>query len=119
MADFDSAAAAAEKELAELSQRLTEPGERECLRCYLLRMLNQFGCDNTHRWTELWRRLRAPRAHALVARLKDRGALCCDCEVIFNVFTDYPDTGHLLPCAGVSRAGSTQPCQLGPLRRSA
>jgi len=32
-----SAADAAERELAELSQRLTEPGKRECLRCYLMR----------------------------------------------------------------------------------
>jgi hypothetical protein len=34
--------------------------------------------------------------------------------VIFNVYTDYPDTDRLLPCAGVSKAGSTLPCDLRP-----
>jgi hypothetical protein len=102
-----------EQQLAAFSRDLTEPGDRECLRCYLLRMLEEFGCDNTHRWTERWRSLRAPRAQALLRRLAARGACCCDCEVILNVFRDYPDTGRLLPCAGVSRAGSTKPCKLG------
>ena len=31
------AAHAAERDLIELSQRLTEPGKRECLGCYLAR----------------------------------------------------------------------------------
>jgi hypothetical protein len=53
-----------ENELAALSRRLTGPGERECLRCYLLRMISEFGCDGTHRWTIRWRdlRRRGPRA---------------------------------------------------------
>jgi hypothetical protein len=106
-----SAADAAERELAELSQRLTEPGKRECLRCYLMRMLNAFGCDNTHRWAARWRDLRAPRATALLDRLADCGGFC-DCEVLFNVYPGYPETDRILPCAGVSRAGSTQPCTL-------
>jgi hypothetical protein len=109
----ESLADAIETELVRLCELLTEPGQRECLRCYLIRMLNEFGCDNTHRWTRRWRDARAPRASALVERLQRRGACCCDCEVIFNVFTDYPQAGRLLPCAGVSRAGSTQPCDLG------
>ena len=108
-----SIADAVELELSRLSRLLTEPGRRECLRCYLLRMLNEFGCDNTHRWTRRWRDARAPRARALIERLQRRGACCCDCEVIFNVFPDYPTASHTLPCAGVSRAGSTQPCDLG------
>jgi len=105
---------ALETDLAETSRRLSEPGERECLRCYLVRMLAAFGCNGTHRWTERWRDLRAPRATALVERLARRGGCCCDCEVILNVFRDYPeDAPEPLPCAGVSRAGSTQPCSLG------
>lgn len=108
----ESIADAVEAELIQLSKLLTEPGPRECLRCYLIRMLNEFGCNNTHRWTRQWRDSRAPRARSLIERLQRRGACCCDCEVIFNVFTDYPETGHPLPCAGVSRAGSTQPCDL-------
>jgi hypothetical protein len=106
-----SAADAAERELAEMSQRLTEPGKRECLRCYLVRMVNAFGCDNTHRWTAHWRDLRAPRAAALLDRLADLGGFC-DCEVLFNVYPSYPETDRILACTGVSRAGSTQPCKL-------
>lgn len=113
----DSVLDALEADLARLSRRLTEPGERECLRCYLIRMITNFGCDNTHRWTRLWRDLRAPRATALVGRLARLGACCCDCEVIMNVYKDYPDTGEALPCAGVARAGSTRPCGLGRVPR--
>jgi hypothetical protein len=115
----DNVADAVEAELAELSRRLTRPGQRECLRCFLLRMINEFGCDGTHRWTVHWRGLRAPRATGLVQRLQRRGGCCCDCEVIFNVFPDYPETGEILPCAGVLRAGSAAPCDLRRLRRSA
>ena len=52
---------ALETDLAETSRRLTDPGERECLRCYLVRMLADFGCDGTHRWTERWRDLSSKR----------------------------------------------------------
>jgi hypothetical protein len=106
-----SAADEAEREIAELARRITDPGPRECLRCYLIRMLDAFGCDNTHRWTTKWRDMRAPRATALLERLASCGG-CCDCEVIFNVYPRYPATDRILPCAGVSRAGSTKPCQL-------
>jgi hypothetical protein len=115
----DDMADAVEAELAELSRQLTKPGERECLRCFLLRMISEFGCDGTHRWTVRWRDLRAPRARDLVRRVQRRGGCCCDCEVIFNVFPDYPDSDEILPCAGVLRAGSAAPCALGSLRRSA
>lgn len=101
-----------ETQLADMSRSLTEPGDRECVRCYLLRMLNEFGCSGTLRWTEHWRDLRAPRAQALANRLAARGGFC-DCEVIFNVWPPYPETEQLLPCAGVSRRGSTKPCSLG------
>jgi hypothetical protein len=114
----DNVADAVEAELAELSRRLTQPGQRECLRCFLLRMVNEFGCDGTHRWTIRWRDVRAPRARQLLRRLERLGGFC-DCEVIFNVFPDYPETGEILPCAGVLRAGSAAPCDLRRLRRSA
>ena len=74
----DNVADVVEAELAELSQRLTEPGERECLRCYLLRMISEFGCDGSHRWTVRGRDLRAPRgarpgaADAAAGRLRLR-----------------------------------------------
>jgi Protein of unknown function (DUF2695) len=115
----ENVADAVESELVDLSRLLTEPGEHECLRCFLLRMISEFGCDGTHRWTEHWRDLRAPRARGLVPRLQRRGAICCDCEVIRNVFPDYPETSELLPCNGVVRAGSSLPCNLRELRQSA
>jgi hypothetical protein len=115
----DDLAGVVETELAELSRRLTDPGERECLRCYLVRMISEFGCNGTHRWTVRWRDLRAPRARGLVQRMQRRGGCCCDCEVTFNVFPDYPDTEQILPCAGVPRPGSAVPCQLTALRKSA
>ena len=107
-----------ETELAELSRRLTEPGQRECLRCFLVRMISEFGCDGSHRWTVRWRDLRAPRALGLVQRLQRRGAVCCDCEVIFNVYPDYPETDQILPCAGVPRAGSAAPAISGRCARA-
>jgi hypothetical protein len=111
-------AAAVEAELVQLSCQLTEPGERECLRCYLLRMLAEFGCDCTHRWTILWREQRAPQAAELIRRLQELGGFC-DCEVILNVFPDYLPVDGLLPCAGQPRAGSAMPCAIRSLRRSA
>jgi hypothetical protein len=36
----DNVADAVEAELAELSRRLTEPGKRECLRCFLKRRMH-------------------------------------------------------------------------------
>ena len=115
----ENVADAVQAEIAELAFRLTEPGERECLRCFLLRMIEQFGCDNTHRWTARWRDLRSPGAKGLIRRLERQGACCCDCEVILNVYPDYPETDRLLPCAGVLRAGSSIPCDLSATRRAA
>ncbi len=90
----------------------TEPGERECLRCYVMRMVAESGCDNSLRWTIRWRDLRAPRSTGLLNRLARRGGICCDCEVAMNVFwPDYP-AERLLTCGGVSSAGSTEPCEL-------
>jgi hypothetical protein len=51
--------------------------------------------------------------------MQRRGGCCCDCEVIFNVFPDYPETDRMLPCAGVLRAGSAVPCDLRRLPKSA
>lgn len=109
---------AVQAELVELAELMTEPGERECLRCYLLRMINEFGCDGAHRWTIRWRDRRAPRARGLPRRLAQLGG-CCDCEVMLNVFPQYPETDRLLPCAGQPQPGSAAPCNLRPLRRTA
>ncbi len=114
----DNIANAVETELVALSGALTEPDERECLRCFLLRMLNEFGCDGTHRWAIRWRDVRAPQASGLPARLAELGG-CCDCEVLLNVFPHYPETGRRLPCAGQPQPGSAVPCDLRVLRRTA
>jgi hypothetical protein len=110
---------AVEAQLVELSQHLTWPGERECLRCFLIRMIREFGCDGTHRWTVRWRDLRAPRARGLVGRLRQRGGCCCDCEVVRDFHPDYRQADMARPCAGTLRAGSAVPCDLRSLRKSA
>ena len=109
---------AVEAELIALSGLLTEPGERECLRCFVLRMISEFGCDATHRWTVRWRDVRAPLATGLLAKLTELGG-GCDCEVLLNVFPHYPKGGELLPCAGQPQSGSAVPCRLRALRRAA
>jgi hypothetical protein len=90
-----------------------EPRQGECLRCYLLRMLNGHGCDGTHRWTIRWRDTWAPGATTLLRKLARRGGCCCDCEVVFNVWRDYEEDAGNLPCAGVP-VGVTEPCRLPP-----
>ncbi len=51
-----------ERELAVRAFQLTTPRQMECVFCYVDRMLDDFGCDNTLRWAVHWRELRAPRA---------------------------------------------------------
>jgi hypothetical protein len=108
----------AEAAVHRLSRQLTEPGERECLRCFLLRMSTEFGCDGSHRWTIRWQAERAPRARGLLRRLEQLGGTC-DCEVIYTIFPDYPQATALLPCAGMPQAGSAAPCRLRPLSGAA
>jgi len=102
----------AESYLSELQATLTAPRARECLPCYVGRMLAEFGCAGTLRWSEHWRNICAPRATALAARLGSRGGFC-DCEVLLNVYPDWlvEEDEPLPACAGVSRRGSTQPCR--------
>lgn len=115
----DDIAGTVEAELIELSGQLTEPDEDECLRCYLLRMLHEFGCDGQHRWTARWRDLCAPETRGLIRRLERVGGCRCDCEVLLSVYPEYPSAIALLPCAGQPRPGSAAPCDLRQLRRSA
>lgn len=100
--------------LSGLQQELTSPRDRECLACYVGRMLDEFGCDNNLRWVGVWRDACAPRATELKRRLCRRGG-CCDCEVAFNVYPDQmlveDDDAPRPACAGVSRRGSTKPCR--------
>jgi hypothetical protein len=114
-----------------------EPGRRECLRCYLVRMVRAHGCDNSKQWTLRWRDRRAPGDGQLIEQLEERGGICCDCEVVFNVWQheegdwrqeevqdwiegawledaerDSPGAGGspLLACAGASGGDPLVPC---------
>jgi len=108
-----------EQELQALSSELTLPRPRECLVCYVYRML-EFACHG-HHWMRRYRDLRAPRATALEERMERRGGYC-DCEMLQNAFTPNPyifernDEGEYfmepMPACGGVRAGSTQPCTL-------
>lgn len=91
-----------------------EPGERECLRCYLGRMLAQHGCDNTRTWTIRWRDRRAPGNKRLLDELADRGGLCCDCEVVINVWEsdDYEDAEDDVAPGNCLGSGSKDPLVL-------
>lgn len=103
-----------ELELRRLSARLTSSRAGECVLCYTQRMLLEFDCDGTLRWSGRWRDAHVPTATALEVRLAARGGHC-DCEIFWNVYQPqvdpvtgvqgWPDAG----CAGI-RAGSTLPC---------
>ncbi|WP_122816445.1 DUF2695 domain-containing protein [Nocardioides pantholopis] len=113
-------AAEAEGLVQALAEELTTPRPGECLACFVLRMLDDFGCDETPRFALRFRDLRAPRATALRERLGSMGAFC-DCEIFLNGLTASArrrrydaDGEELAPeaprCAGVRR-GSTQACE--------
>lgn len=111
----------AEAHVATLATVLTEPRAGECVLCYVDRMLDAFGCDNTLRWAGLWRDLRRPRATGLERRLRAHGGFC-DCEIFLNGWTlrdhlwvvDEEDGEPIWPaerppCAGIGPT-SSRPC---------
>ena len=114
----DEMAQAVESEIADLAEQLTAPRRDECLRCYLLRLITEFGCDGTYRWTIRWRDVRASSPRSLLSLLSRRGGFC-DCEVLMTVFPDYPQVSAALPCTGVGRPASWRSCDLRKLRKSA
>lgn len=87
-----------------------DPGERECLRCYIRRMLRSGGCDNTKKWTVRWRDRRVPGDEGLLSRLEERGGICCDCEVLLNVWEDPDDTDARWPAAPARTVRTRSPC---------
>ena len=110
----------AEAVLRRTASTLTQPRDGECLLCYVVRMLNEYGCDTTLRFATHYRDQRAPRATALEARLGRMGGFC-DCEIFLNGMTlaerylERDEHGepcapeHLPECARV-RPGSTRAC---------
>ena len=110
-----------ESELRSMADARTRPGTTECLACYMARMLQSYGCDNTLRWAQRFRDLRSPRATGLEERLGRLGGFC-DCELFMNgiqlarhVLVRDLATDELEPpseqpdCAGV-RTTSTRWC---------
>ncbi len=108
-------------ELRTLPAAAAMPFPVECLACYVWRMLDEFGCNATLRWTRRWRDARAPRATALERRLARAGG-CCDCELFLNVWVPRVVPSSEPPTRGVGaqpadglcrgvRRGSSQPCE--------
>lgn len=98
-----------------------EPQERECLVCFVDRMVAEFGCDSSLLWAVRFRDLRSPTATALEKRFLTR-AVRCDCLVlqkayqpvrevmVRDVHDDFLERpARMPPCAGVGRT-STRPC---------
>lgn len=61
------------------------PRDRECVVCFVDRMVCAYGCSGRLMWAALWRDRRAPGATALERRLGRKGGYC-DCEVLVNAF---------------------------------
>src|SRR4051794_40848267 len=57
--------------------------DKECLCCYVARMLDEFPCDGSLRHALHYRDVIAPRATALARRLGNLGGYC-DCEIFLN-----------------------------------
>lgn len=122
--------AEAEEVLAAAADFMLSPHDRECLICYVSRMIDEFGCRG-NRFMVRYRDLRVPNATGMLRRLGQMGGYC-DCELFLNAYEFNP--AHLIPgyeidhgeyveevwprypepfpdCLGVRR-GSTQPCNL-------
>ncbi|MGY2875385.1 hypothetical protein ACVW00_002575 [Marmoricola sp. URHA0025 HA25] len=99
-----------------LADRATAPRPRECLACFVARMLEEFGCDCTLRFARHYRDVRAPRASGLERRLGSMGGFC-DCEIFLNglqradLSREEDPAPPPPPCRGAQR-GSTQACGL-------
>ncbi|TVT07327.1 DUF2695 domain-containing protein [Amycolatopsis bartoniae] len=91
---------------AELVESWTTPLPRECLRCYLARVLHDHGCDHSLRWTTRWRASCAPSVAAVLRHAR------CDCALL--AAGGASRGGTPAPCAGVTRLGSTRPCRRWP-----
>lgn len=88
----------------------TSPGPRqgECLCCFLFRALDEHGCDETLRWSRIWRDQVAPSRTGLEQHLRSRGGFC-DCEVLMNVHSPRREPAQdesLPPCQA---AANTEP----------
>ncbi len=102
----------AELLVRDIARRWLQPQPRECLACYVWRMLEEFGCAGTLRFAAGFRDARMPRARALERRLQNAGGFC-DCEVLHNAVREavtFPDDARPV-CRGVTPR-TIQPCAL-------
>lgn len=120
---------AAERLVRHTAAHLLAVQPRECVCCYVMRMLDEFGCDCTLRFAKRYRDAEAPRATALERRFGQVGGYC-DCEIFMNGWTlqqrfwtpereevvdgkteliEAESPTELPPCATVRR-GSIRPC---------
>ena len=78
----------AERELRKALVELVGPRRRECLSCFLTRVVDAHGCDGTLAWTHRWQgyqRMLRIRTGGLTRYLKNNGGFC-DCEALMNVY---------------------------------
>lgn len=101
----------AETIVRDLAEKWTRSGPGECLICYLCRMLEEFGCDGSLRFTAAFRDERMPRARALEHRLARAGGYC-DCEVTYNAVRAVGPAPDGVPECRQVRTGTTRPCAL-------
>lgn len=129
----DTATAGASEDLPVIGDLLPGPAAlpraRECVVCFVERMVAAYGCGQRPLWMRVWRSRRAPRATALEHRLHALGGYC-DCEIVRNAFVrrerhaarlaaewtplELP-SGEQPDCLGV-RAGSTRGCDAWVIR---
>jgi hypothetical protein len=71
-----------------LTDEHTKVGDDECLYCYLVRMVGEYGCDSVgHFFTRQWIDSQSRRLDWVLGWVRSNGGFC-DCEVVFNVFRD-------------------------------
>lgn len=85
MTGNEDAGVIAEQHVRAVSEQLTRPARPECLLCYLNRLVQEFGCDGTLRWSKRWADSQ-PGGKRFSPKRLERGGGFCDCEVIMNVF---------------------------------
>jgi hypothetical protein len=88
--NFDTVVAdEAARYLEQVVARGEAPLDRECLRCYLDRMVGTYGCDRSLALTKQWMKATAtPKPTTLIRWLQSRGGYC-DCEVLINALDDH------------------------------
>jgi hypothetical protein len=98
MTQSDQIIAEAEEYLSAMALLLSAPGAKECLHCYVRRMLTEFGCNGRQRWVARGKESARVGTSSLYRWLSSRGGCCCDCEVLFNVYReDLPESAAVLP----------------------